>query len=60
MNSYSRPELRLLTVASVIFLERIFMVLHSDVSVGLYLRKKSRFHITCEKGALLLLSKCHK
>lgn len=37
MNSYSRPGFRLFIVASVIFLDKIFIVLHSVVSVGLYL-----------------------
>lgn len=37
MNSYSRPGFKLFTVASVIFLDRIFNVRHSVVSVGLYL-----------------------
>lgn len=42
MNSYSRPGFRLFTVASVIFLDTIFMVLHSVVSVGLYLIQEQR------------------
>lgn len=53
MNSYSRPGWRLFTVASVIFRERIFMVLHSDVSVGLYLRVEIMHYLMLDQSSVL-------
>lgn len=46
MNSYSRPGFRLFIVASVIFLDKIFIVLHSVVSVGLYQTEYSILGLT--------------